>query len=393
MNAPIVKEAEAFVSELLTEQLTADYRYHDLLHTLSVLKASQLLADKLEINEEEKEILALAALFHDTGFVEIYEGHETVSQKIAQTFLEDRKYPKKKLNKVLACIMATKVDYPPENLLQRIIKDADLNNLGGLSFNEKAKNLRYEWENILKQDISNSEWLDINIDFWGNHNYYTEAGERLFGEAKSENLKKLRKKVDKKKKQKKAKSIEDVGLLNASKSAQMMFKTTLRNHIDLTSIADNKANIMLSINALIITVTMPLLASNVKGNMYLLIPTSILLLTCTLSIIFATLATTPVPTSGTTDLSKIGSGNTNLFFYGNFWRMGLGEFKGAIKEVAGNDKELDDSVMNDLYFLGIALGKKFQRLRICYSIFMYGITLTVLAFALSFFWEHASTAH
>jgi len=114
-----------------------------------------------------------------------------------------------------------------------------------------------------------------------------------------------------------------------------------------------------------------------------MIPTFILLLTCTLSIIFATLATRPVPTNGLTNIDKVGKGVTNLFFYGNFWRMPLDQYKSGLEKVATNDAILDDTVVNDLYFLGKALGRKFHQLRICYSIFMVGMVLTVISYVIA----------
>ena len=397
MKAPIIKAAESYVVNLLQNGLSADFLYHDLQHTLMVAKAARLMAAEMNLSDEEKEILELAALFHDTGFVKIYTGHEEVSQEIAQVFLEKENYPAEKIKTILSCIQATQMGFEPVTSLQKVLKDADFNNLNGQSYKKKAEALRHEWLVFFEEKYTDKEWLKTNVEFWSEHQFYTPEGEALFGKAKEKNLKKLRKQMkeetknknkDKdKKKDKGEREIQEGNGILATKSSQMMFKTTLRNHIDLTSIADNKANIMLSINALIITVTMPLLVSNIEGNKFMLIPTSILLLTCTLSIIFATLATRPVPTSGLTKIEKVGKGVTNLFFYGNFWKMPLDDYKIGIEKVATNDAILDDTVVNDLYFLGKALGRKFFQLRICYSIFMIGMTLTVVSFVASFMWS------
>lgn len=167
-----------------------------------------------------------------------------------------------------------------------------------------------------------------------------------------------------------------------SSNARMMFKTTLRNHIDLTNIADGKANIMLSINALIITIAMPLLISEVENSPYLALPIGILLLTCVLSIIFAALATRPIKTNGITPLEKIKNPGSNIFFFGNFHKMRIEDYHTGLKEVLADEKVLEQSIFNDLYYLGLALGKKFELLRICYMVFMVGIVLSALSFAL-----------
>lgn len=393
MKAPIIKAAEVYVVNLLQNGLSDDFKYHDLNHTMMVAKATRLIASEMNLSAEDKEILELAALFHDTGFTKIYTGHEEVSKEIAQTFLEKENYPAEKIKTIQHCIDATLMGYEPQTTLQKVLKDADFNNLNGFSYKKKAVALRHEWSVFFDENYTEQEWLENNIEFWVNHQFYTEEGELLFGADKRKNIRKLQKQMKQetknndKKKDKKKKIIQEGNGILATKSSQMMFKTTLRNHIDLTSIADNKANIMLSINALIITVTMPLLVSNIEGNKFMLIPTSILLTTCTLSIIFATLATRPVPTKGLTSIEKVGKGVTNLFFYGNFWKMPLDNYKTGIEKVATNDAILDDTVVNDLYFLGRALGHKFFRLRICYSIFMIGMTLTVISFVASFVWS------
>ena len=389
MKSPIIIAAENYVVNLLENKLSPDFLYHNVQHTLMVAKAVRLMAVEMDLSAENKEILELAALFHDTGFVKVYSGHEAISKQIAQDFLQKQGYPTEKIEEIKLCIDATQMGFEPETLLQKVLKDADFNNLNGQSYRKKAECLRHEWQVFFDEIHTDEEWLMTNVDFWSGHQFYTEEGEALFGHAKNKNLKKLRKqmKADSKNKEKQqTESLKFNGIL-ATKSSQMMFKTTLRNHIDLTSIADNKANIMLSINALIITVTMPLLVSNVEGNQFMLIPTSVLLLTCTLSIIFATLATRPVPTAGLTKLENVGNGVTNLFFYGNFWKMPLDQYKSGIAKVATDDAILDDSVVNDLYFLGRTLGYKFYRLRICYGIFMVGMTLTVVSFIVSFMWN------
>jgi predicted metal-dependent HD superfamily phosphohydrolase len=388
MKAPIIKAAEDYVVNLLKNGLTDDHLYHDLQHTITVAKATRLLSSEMNLSAEECEILELAGWFHDTGFVEVYTGHEEVSKRIAQEFLEKQNYPTEKIKQVQHCIEATLMGYEPQTLLQKILKDADFNNLGGHSYKKKAKALRHEWLVFFDEKHTDNEWLENNIEFWNGHQFYTQEGEALFGNAKDKNLKKLQKQMKKEKKNKKKdknkRDIQENNGILATKSSQMMFKTTLRNHIDLTSIADNKANIMLSINALIITVAMPLLASKIDGNRYMLVPIAVLLLTCTFSIIFATLATRPVPTDGKTNIDKVGNSVTNLFFYGNFWQMPLDKYKLGLEKVVTNDAILDDTVVNDLYFLGRALGHKFRRLRICYSIFMIGMTLTVVSFIVSY---------
>lgn len=390
MENHIVKKTEAFVKALFEEKLSDEFIFHDLAHTLSVRDNAQFLAKRMSLDSTQEEILTIAALLHDTGYVEVYKGHEEASKNIATEFLQQNNYPEDKIKLVLRLIDVTQWDAEPETLLEKVIKDADLVNLGGDSFFELGDKLRKEWEVFCNEHYTNEEWQKNNKQFLKDHQYYTEEAKELFGPGKKQNLKKMKNLMKKEKSKGKGKGkdndkmVKIQSTIGNSKSAQMMFKTSLRNHIDLTNIADNKANIMLSINTLIITLAMPLLAGYYQENQYLLLPSTCLLLTCTLTIIFATMATRPIKMMGNINPEKIKEGNSNVFFFGNFFKMSTGQYHDAVQQVITDEPLLEKTIVNDLYYLGKALGEKYSMLRKCYFIFMVGITTTVIAFAISF---------
>ncbi len=399
----IIQLTEAYILNIFENDLPIDLHYHDLDHTMSVRETALILGQHYDIGAANMEAMELAALLHDTGYVQAYTGHEAVSSALAEDFLSKHHYPAAQITLVKELIDATKLVYEPKNLLQRIIKDADLNNLGQKKYMKTIASLRSEMKTFLHLEYEDAAFMEMNLKFMDGHSYFTEKASELFDAKKAKNRKKVvkaleaaqaitptpakkEKKKKKENKQKKRKPLEDT--INGNKSAQMMFKTALRNHIDLTSIADNKANIMLSINALIITISLPLLASSIGDDAKMIFPTSILLTTCVASIIYATLATRPIQSKGLTSIKNIQTKPTNLFFYGNFYKMKFGDYKAGIKMIMEDDAKLDDSIISDLYYLGKALGNKFTQLRVCYLIFMIGTTLTVLAFAILFFLTH-----
>jgi len=392
---PIVSAAQAEVSLLFRERETAKLYYHSLEHTREVVEAADQIANLSGFSESDHEAILLAAWWHDTGMLMCGDnpvGHEESSTQTAKEFFEKHNYPTDRMELVKKLIMATDMRYTPQTDLEKAMRDADMNGLGKPEYMERLKSLRKEWDAQGRLHTKDRvQWLEENISFFNQHSYLTPAAERLFGKQKEENLKFIEKRLKKriKKQRKKAKksksSSKDKSVIQSEKSAQMMLKTTLRNNIDLTSIADGKSNIMLSINAVILTVAIPLISTYIPDHNYLIIPTGVLLLTSVISITYATLATRPVKTKGSTDLSKIGTGKTNLFFFGNYHSMNIEEYKSGLKEVFASQEILDSSVMNDLYWLGVALGKKFNRLRICYAVFLVGMVLTVLAFIITFY--------
>ena len=392
---PIVAAAQAEVSLLFRIRETSKLYYHSLGHTREVVEAADQIASLSGFSESDHEAILLAAWWHDTGMLMCGDdpvGHEESSIKKVTEFFQKQNYPADRIELVKKLIMATDMRYSPESDLEKAMRDADMNGLGRPEYRDRLKSLRMEWDAQGRLHTKDRvQWLEENIIFFNQHSYLTPAAERLFGEQKELNLKILEKQLSKriKKKKKKAKKSKgkskDKSVIQSEKSAQMMLKTTLRNMIDLTSIADGKSNIMLSINAVILTVAIPLISTYIPSYNYLIIPTGVLLLTSVISITYATLATRPVKTTGSTDLSKISTGKTNLFFFGNYHSMDIEDYKAGLKQVFASQEILDSSVMNDLYWLGVALGKKFNRLRVCYAVFLAGMVLTVLAFVITFY--------
>jgi len=388
----IIQLTEEYVLGIFEHDLPPNLYYHDLNHTMSVRQTALTLGAHYEIGEANMEAMEIAALLHDTGYVRAYTGHEKVSGELAVEFLKSHNYPEDRIALVLNLIDATKLVYEPKNLLQKIIKDSDLNNLGQGKYMKTIANLRHEMKVFLDQEYEDAAFMEMNLGFMDGHSYFTEKASELFDGKKAKNRKKVVKalkaiiseKKEKKKERKRKGKIALTDSINSNKSAQMMFKTALRNHIDLTSIADNKANIMLTINAGIITVSLSLLAPVISANPKMVFPISILLTTCVATIIYATLTTRPIKTKGMTAVKSIEGGPTNLFFYGNFYKMGFKEYKAGIKLVLDDENKLDDSIISDLFYLGKALGNKFMQLRTCYLIFMVGMTLSVIAFAILF---------
>lgn len=377
-HSQVIVAVEKHISDLLSTRLDERYVYHNLKHTLAVRDACLLLANKSGIPDEDREVLELAALLHDTGFIEQYNGHEDVSCRIAADLLSQHNYPAEKSEKVLACIATTQLSSQPETLLEMLMRDADLAHLASDDYFLSVAALREEWRIFQQQTYPDHEWNELNHKFLKGHSYYTNAARELWDEQKNANQKALKKLA-----KEGAEPTAD-GRITATRSAQMMFKTSLRNHIDLSNLADNKANIMLSINAIIITIAMPLAATYVKAHPYLLAPMAALLGTCLVSMFFATMATRPIKMTGLTSEESIRQGQANLFFFGNFFKMSFDEYRQGMQFIAADENRLDSAILRDLFFLGKSLGRKYTQLRTCYTVFLSGIGITVLIFAFSF---------
>lgn len=383
-----LEKAKLYIVDFFDKKIDTKYAYHNLDHTISVLSATQKITEKSQISDEEKLIVQLAALFHDTGFIDGPQDHEKRSAIIAENYLKANGFQPAFIDKVKACILATQMEYETSDHLAHILQDADMSGLASAEYFEITERLRKEKNNTHEGKISKNDWNTTNIQFLKKCKYKTKEGSALFKEKKDMNLEQLivKSKADKKKKSKKNKKPSvPVQTIANNKSAQTQFKTALRNHIDLSNIADNKANIMISVNALILTVALPFMVDKAMDNNTFFIPTILMSAVCLVSMIYATLATRPIKMTGNTSLDQIQKNESNLFFFGNYFKMSYQEYKIGVDHILSDEKALDDSIIRDLFYLGKSLGGKFEYLRLCYTVFMYGILITVLSLLVVYF--------
>jgi hypothetical protein len=175
-------------------------------------------------------------------------------------------------------------------------------------------------------------------------------------------------------------SKNELGSLNRGVSD--MFRTSYRNHINLSAIADNKSNIMISINGIIISIIIASISTRILSSSWLLLPTAILLITCMLSLVYSVLAARPRVSNEKVTLDDVRSNQSNILFFGNFYTMERDDFVTGIEELMTDSKRLYDTMARDLHGLGAVLSKKFRLLRVAYNIFMVGLVVSVCSFLL-----------
>jgi predicted metal-dependent HD superfamily phosphohydrolase len=390
----ILLEAKKHVIHLLNEELDSAFVYHNLSHTQQVVVKSKELAEVSDLSDNEKYLLELAAWFHDTGFTKGPKTHEKESSKIASSFLKEHNCAEDTIQAVIALIMATEVNYQPISELEKLIRDADSSHIGGKNYMDICELLRKEWELTCDKTLSESEWLNENINWLTNkHRFYSDVASAKWDKGKGKNLSKLLKDQKKynqdvaKLKQKKDElSFKKSKVELPERGIETMFRVALRNHITLSDIADTKANILLSVNAIIISLVLSNLVSKLDNpsNSYLIWPTAIFALSTVISIILSVLATRPNVTGGKFTKEDVANKKVNLLFFGNFHKMKLEEFEWAMEEMMKDRDYLYGSLTKDLYFLGLVLNRKYNLLRLTYTVFAVGIIVSVIAFAVAF---------
>jgi hypothetical protein len=261
--------------------------------------------------------------------------------------------------------------------------------------------LRQEQEAYYGKEIPKREWRQRNIDFLESHQYFTDYAQDKLEPQKQEWIRQLRKKqgnkpVDHKEVMELSpytfeKDVKPGGDSKAAKAAaketersvQTVFRITSSNHLRLSVMADNKAHIMIQVNAIIISIMFSVLLGRLEYYPHLVIPTLILAFTSVLTIVFSVLATRPNITAGRFTEDDIRQKKTNLMFFGNFYKMDLDEYNWAMNEMLKDKEFIYGNMIKDVYYLGVVLARKYRYLRISYSIFMYGLIVSLIAFGIA----------
>lgn len=415
----ILSEAQDFVSDLFINKVNKTIHFHTLQHTQEVVAGCDTMAEYYHLEDEDRFALLFAAWFHDTGYSGGQAaGHENLSIELATKFLNEHQVHPNIIYKVVGCINATRLPQTPHNLIEQIICDADLFHLGTSDFKEKNKLLREELNDFGNLELSKKDWRKKNIEFLTKHNYFTSYAKEHLDPLKQVYLQELSKKdgVEEKTDKKQTKNSKDPkpaliaknekpkdkGLSpeeqkkldevkkkkekesQSERAISTVFRIVAQSQNNLSQMADSKSNILISVNAIILSIMISSVFDKLKTDTYLQVPFTILVTVCVVSMVFSILATRPNVTSGTFTKEDIANKKTNLLFFGNFHRMGYADYDWGMTELLADKNYLYSSMIKDTYFLGIVLAKKYKYLRIAYNIFMFGLIAAMIAFTIAF---------
>lgn len=401
METDLIKRARLYAQEIFGHKNFERLTYHNLEHTLQVVAAAKIIGEQSGLNEDEMESVILAAWFHDVGYIEGDKDHELIAAEKARELLTSWGASFKKILEVTEAIKATRMPQQPESLISKVLCDADLFHLSSDDFIEKGKKLREEWTLVKGQELTDEQWFESGLDFMRQHRYHTPYGRAVLEKEKKSNIKKLKKKLDPEKNEKRYKELEKEVVKLRSKlekekgfkpdrGIETMFRTTSHNHILLSSMADNKSNILITINSIILSVVVSVLVRKLEENTYLILPTVLLVSVCLATMVFAILATRPNILAGRFNREDIKNKRTNLLFFGNFHGMEIENYEWAMKEMMRDGDYLYGSLIKDIYYLGRVLGKKYKYLRISYNIFMFGFVIAILSFIIAMLYQDSS---
>ncbi len=395
----LVKECYDIAKQKIEETQKSEISFHNWEHTENVfIAATEIASNTKDISSEQKELIQIASLFHDVTSCINHKNHEIESAQFAEDILSKKEVSEENIQFVKQLILATKLSHKASNIYEGVIKDADLNHLGkGNYINKPFIDLYKELSNIKK--LTPQKWIDECIAFFDFNKYYTDYANAKFNGGKEKNKDRLielskmnintfdelleqTNKFKKKKTNKKgAKSKPDKGV-------ETMFRIELRNHLNLSRIADDKANTLISVNSIIISIVLSTLFPKLDNNPYLTLPALTLVICCAATIIISIISTIPRTTHGILSREDVLKRRGNIVFFGNFHKMSLDDFEWSIDELLSDKDYLYTTLTRDLYYLGKVLNKKYNYLRIGYITFVAGLILSIIIFMFKIFMNY-----
>lgn len=171
-------DIQEYMLDMLEEELPSNLYYHNVKHTIDVTTEVELIGWAEGLPESDILLLKVAALFHDSGHIVQYKGHEEKSCEFVDEILPRFNYSKDKIDKIKRIIMATKLPHTPTDILEAVIQDSDLDYLGRSDF-IPVSNMLYKELKDRNMIGTIDQWNEMQIKFIGSHQYYTQTAKSL----------------------------------------------------------------------------------------------------------------------------------------------------------------------------------------------------------------------
>jgi predicted metal-dependent HD superfamily phosphohydrolase len=186
------RQAETHLLQRLETALSPTLYYHGLHHTLDVVQAAEWLADRQGLTDPtERGLLRTAALYHDCGFTDVYQGHEEEGCRYVRAVLPGFGFLDAALDAICGMIRATKIPQQPQTKLEEILADADLDYLGRDDFEPIARTL-FEELKVRNLVADEPAWNRIQVKFLESHHYWTPTAVAERQASKQRHLDQLR---------------------------------------------------------------------------------------------------------------------------------------------------------------------------------------------------------
>jgi predicted metal-dependent HD superfamily phosphohydrolase len=376
-----------YVKDYFFQHLAPFYLYHNFAHVEAIAgEAEKLIKDtNASLSDTDQAAILLAAWFLDTGFARDGKKPYTASADLAEEWMQQQSYDPALIIRVKGLIQSVESEQALSNdLASNLLHDARCSWLGRKRFLRRSELLRLEIEHTTKEKKDPAVWAEQMEQLLVSTNFLSRAGQERYEERRIKNVKDQRSEILKERRAAvKRNSGKDYG-----RGIDTLFRTSFRNHINLSRIADGKANMMISINTIILSILLAVSGAGFSifeelffANPAFILPIIILLLSSLVAVIFAVFSARPKVTEYTIKKQQLKiSEEASLLYFGNFLKLEKADFIKYLDGMKENQSGLYDDLAKDLYDLGQVLHKKYLLLTISYNTFVGGLILSVLTF-------------
>lgn len=373
-----------YIRALYIESENDDLVYHSFSECSELADLCLTITEGNDLSEDDAEVLILAGWFLHSGYTVNAQKPINESKKIAEKYLKSEGYSEQLIEKVSDLIGHSAKK--PETDLQRYFHDARWAFVGRKRFFRKSELWRLEEENILGEKVSLNEWEAKMLDLLVTSRFYTPWAVSEYADRKDKNILKQRSNITKTKKiVRRKKTGKDFG-----RGIDTLYRNTLRGHLNLSAIADGKANMIISINTLILSIlitagsaSVSYMKFNASENLHIIVPVLILMLSSLSATIFAVFSAIPKYSPVSFTMEDVKKHKVSLVFFNNFLNIDKEQFVEYLRDLKKDETLLYDDLARDVYNLGGVLKKKYYLLNIAYKLFIGGLALSFLAFVIT----------
>ena len=403
-----VEAIEIFATKIINRDFSNRLIYHNIKFVKRIVKKIEEIGIAEKLSEPVIDNLKIAAWLSQLGFSNIenlinqkdsknlFVTCYNCSLKMAKSYLLDSAISEKDIEVILKILEDSLSLETTEFKLSKILDDAINSDWGGKNSRKNIEKLYEELLLLNTLTISKSGWFVKAIEYLNSHTYYTDYAIKHFKPGKDQLILKLEKqKKDFSKTEnlaiKQELGITEDELKSLKKSLksvkgrdergiQTMFRSTSKNHYTLNQMVDRKANIMISINAIILSLVVSGLIGTNSTFCVHNSPVLILLVSAGISIFFAILSIIPDKTHGSFSEEEIRNKKGNLLFFGNYHKMAFRDYEWGILQMLNDSNYLYSSMIRDQYFLGKTISRKHRTIRISLAVFLFGFITAVVLF-------------
>ena len=388
----VAEQGKNYALHLFNADGNARLTYHNFQKAAEINALVKEIAAAEAADASVRQAAETAAWLYLTGYVSDPKNPAVFARKNLHTFAEENLLAPALAERILSCLQSREEGNQPRTEAAKIFSDAvNAADFTG-DFKQKSALLRLESELTLLEQYSAADWTQLRLRQILNAEYYTAYAKETFAPGTAQNLllqksltEKSRKSVNIGDDEATLRLFQNLERKLPERAVQTFFRANYRNHINLSQIADNKANIMISVNAILISVVLSIVSyQNIsERNPAILAPVVIFVISGLVSLIFAVLSARPKVTALNKDKKTTEEIRKNVVYFGNFTGLTVRQFEEAMDAVLRDGELMYGNMIRDLYWLGKVLDKKYRLLILSYNIFMVGFATTVLFFLIA----------